>query len=337
MPLDVAEVWNELERVAGDGAERGIRTYRALGETAVGIRAAYVPRDRVLELLIEVPLSWDGVAALPSWRGMRFDVLPLSFGPRPESRHLRLYLEEHEHRSIFLTFCGDLVSALEGITDPAERVGEIQDCISRWNRFFERCGPEGLSPLEQRGLFAELEWMRAMLEGGVNAQDAVRSWKGCERAYHDFDLGGYVVEVKSTMTKEPRSVRISNERQLDDRGLVSLHLFAVTLHASEGGGVTLLDLVSALRGILGSSPSSLSEFGHRLVSAGYSESHAPRYVTSYSIKHAELFRVTQGFPRIVEVPAGTGELTYSVTLAACHPYLVDAERYLKELTGRCNG
>ena len=112
MPVDVAEVWRELEETADQEGNGRARVYRALGDTAVGIRAAYLPRDRTLELLIEVPATWQGQKALPNWRGMRLEVLQLSIGPRADEHQLRLYLEGQEHRPIFLTFCRDLVGSL---------------------------------------------------------------------------------------------------------------------------------------------------------------------------------------------------------------------------------
>lgn len=333
MPRDISRIWEELLAEADSGQDPASRVYRALGDTAVGIRAGVIPRDRVLEVLIEVPPAWEGAKSLPEWRGMSFEVLPLSLLPRQHAHHLRLHLRDQEHKPIFLAFCEDLLDALEGTSDAEARVTEIEASIARWERFFEKCGPGGLSATEQRGLFAELVWMLSMREAGVPAVAAVSSWKGCERGYHDFDLSGSIVEVKSTVAKEPRSVTISNERQLDDRGLRSLHLFVLTLHAMQGGGTTLPGVVQSLRESLAVSPGALSKFERRLVSAGYLEQHAPLYTTHYTVRGRELFRVAEGFPRIVLVPPGVGHLRYSVALAACQSHLVDLASYLTELGG----
>ena len=210
------------------------------------------------------------------------------------------------------------------------RVREIEEALLRWGRFFEKCGPDGLSASEQRGLFAELLWIERLLEHDLDPGSAVASWKGCDRGYHDFDLDGRVVEVKSTMTKEPRHVRISNERQLDDRGLVSLHLYVATLHSSEGGGTTLPELVERLRLRLASA-SALPRLERSLVTAGYLDGHAARYDAHYVVKAEELFEVTPGFPRIVELPQGTGRLRYTVEISACSQFEIQAPEYLDSL------
>ena len=336
MSPDISRAWEELERDAE--AERAdaepSRLFRALGRSAVGIRASYIPKDRIIELLIEVPSAWDGRESLPSWRGMQFEMLQLPLPPRRDVDHLRLYLVDQEHKNVFVTFCQDLVDSLEGITKPSTRVREIEECISRWGRFFEKCGTEGLSRTQQRGLFAELDWLAKMLNGGVDVLDAVKSWKGCERNYHDFDLGGHILEVKSTISKEPRSVRINNERQLDDRGLTSLHLFVLTLHDVEGGGISLPDQVHALRNSLAGSASARARFERGLVSAGYLDAHANRYGVEYNIRNAELFKVYEGFPRIVDLPPGTGRLRYSVSISSCKLFEIDTEDHLDTLAGR---
>ncbi|MHA1735940.1 MAG: PD-(D/E)XK motif protein [Candidatus Thorarchaeota archaeon] len=331
MGQNISSIWDDLEAQASVAQQPVSRVYRALGETAVGIRAGFIPHDRVLELLIEIPSGWSSAAVLPQWRGMRFEILSFPLPPRQDAPHLRLCLDGHEHKQVFLAFCEDLVSALEGISDVERRVREIEGSIARWGRFFEKCGHRGLARAAQRGLFAELTWMRGMLDANIGPVDVVLSWKGCQRGYHDFDLHGDIVEVKSTMTKEPRSVQISNERQLDDRGLNSLHLLVVTLHGMEGGGDTLPETVWALRDSLAASPAALSRFERCLIGAGYLDGHAGFYSTHYMVRKRELFRVTEGFPRIIDVPQGVGHLRYSLTVSACQPHEVDLSAYLTKV------
>ena len=331
MDFNISAIWEELEGKASDGQDAASRVYRALGQTAVGIRAGFLPRERILELLIEVPPTWENAKSLPEWRGMRFEMLPLPLPPREEAHQLQLYLVDHEHKAVFLTFCEDLVTALEKISDAEIRVREIEECIARWSRFFEKSGPSGLTFAAQRGLFAELKWIQNMISTGIDIVETVSSWKGCERAYHDFDLNGDIVEVKSTMSKEPRSVRISNERQLDGRGLRSLHLFVLTLHSMEGGGVTLPNQVQMLRDALSPSATVLSKFERCLVSMGYLEKHAIQYDSHYTVKKQELFEVTESFPRIIDVPSGVGHLRYSVTVSACQQHEVQLPAYLAGL------
>jgi len=326
-----ARVWEELEQNIESHNVKAGRLIRALGESAIGVRAGYVPRDRTLELLIEVPWGWAGDRLIPDWRGMGHEVLDLHLPPRIEEQHLRLFLTSPEHRSVFFSVCEDMVTSLEGIQGSRVRVREIEACLLRWRMFFERSGPDGLSMEMQQGLFAELTLLQKMLEAGITPSTVVESWKGCMRSYHDFDLKGHVIEVKSTRSKEPRGVSISNERQLDDRGLRSLHLYALSLHVVEDGGTTLPERTEAVGQILSSESAALIGFRHKLVCAGYLDRDEAHYVQHFIIKSEDMFLVREGFPRIITLPAGVGELRYRVLLAACEPFRAELNDCLSNL------
>jgi hypothetical protein len=209
------------------------------------------------------------------------------------------------------------------------KVAEVKLQIS-WQDgvvFFERHGQEGLSSEEQIGLYGELWWLQRMIQAGMEFVAAVNSWKGCRRNYHDFETNGHAVEVKTTITKEPRKVQINNERQLDDRGLNSLHLFVLTLAKSSAGGETLPGLVQSLRSILSEKPVAYT-FEHSLREAGYLDIHTHLYNnSSYTVIKEELFHVSEGFPRITDVPQGLGDLHYTVVLSACGHFNYDLSKY----------
>ncbi len=48
------------------------------------------------------------------------------------------------------------------------------------------------------------------------------AWRGPEPAHQDFQFTSGAVEVKATAAKQPQSVRITSERQLDDNGSMNL-------------------------------------------------------------------------------------------------------------------
>ena len=326
-----ASVWEELEMESRGARPSNNRLLRALGASAVGIRAGYFPSTETIELLLEVPQGWSGDKVIPKWRGMSYEIIDLSLPPRRDTPHLRLFLLNQEHREIFILVCEDLVTALEGISNPGTRVKEIEACLLRWRRFFEQSGTDGLGLEMQQGLFAELTWLHHMLIADFDPIKSVDSWKGCERGYHDFDLSGHVVEVKSTRTKEPLSVTISNELQLDDRDLDSLHLYALSLHLADGGGMTLPDRVEGIRSILGPFPAAFDLLRGKLVSAGYLDTHSGLYTKHFIIRSENLYRVVEGFPRIITVPPGVGGLKYLVLLASCEAFRDNVDSYLAEL------
>lgn len=336
-PSIATSIWEELELEGKKKDNQAERLFRALGASAVGIRASYLPRKDELELLIEVPTSWSGHSVIPKWRGMGQEIIELSLPPRLNARHLRLFLVSKDDREIFLMICESIVAAIDGITCDFLRMKEIEICLLRWRNFFERSGTDGLSIEMQQGLFAELIWLGGLLKSGVDPLRAVLSWKGCERGYHDFDFDGFVVEVKSTKTKEPLSVLISDERQLDENGLLSLHLYVISVQFAGNGGMTLADVVKELLLALNVHPAASDLFQKKLLSAGFLDQHADLYKQQLIIKSENFYQVTKEFPRIISTPPGVGDLRYRVFLAACEAFRASIDQYLNNLQGYLNG
>jgi hypothetical protein len=152
--IELEKLWAELCKGALSSQKPLSRVYRALGKTAVGIRASYIPVDQTYELLVEIPSNWEKGRTLPEWRGLRLKVLKELFLPH-ETNQLSLTLLDNDAKDIFLHFTADLVTSLEGISDPTNRIELVVECLERWNSFFERCTSKGLSETAQRGLLAE--------------------------------------------------------------------------------------------------------------------------------------------------------------------------------------
>ncbi len=330
----VRDIWAELENEPEAAAHVRKRVYRRLDlEKESGLRISYYFPGRLLELLVEIgPLNKKPDYSFPNWKGMVFDIIQLDT-PVSGTWHICLRLEKAEHRDVFVSVCSDLAEELQSIDSPSDRKEALLDFMERWSSFFERYSLQGLSEESQRGLFGELWWMRRLIDAGIAKRTAADSWKGCHRGYHDYEISGNVVEVKTTLSKEPRKVQISNERQLDERGLVSLHLLVLTLVQAQMGGESLPSIVAILRQSLAGDASSLRRFERSLHEAGYLETHAHLYDASYTAKTEELFRVAEGFPRITEIPGGLGDLKYSLLVGACASYLVDMDEYINTLKG----
>jgi len=332
MTSSIKEIWLKLESDAASNGLTEKRMYKRLDfEYESGIRLGYTLPEKILEILIQIEESDSDIENLyPKWRGMTFETIVLDI-PRHKTKHIRLFLTSQEHRDIFIIVCEDLILCLRECKNIKQRKIELIHFLKRWSRFFERCGYEGLSQSQQMGLFGELFWLNFMIEKGVDINKALISWKGCEHGYHDFVFGDRVLEVKTTRTKEPQKVRIGNERQLDDQGFRSLHLFILTLHSIRGNENSLPELVDQIRRLLGGSSAS-APFERSLIKAGYLDVHAAAYSTKYVVKKKELFQVQNGFPRIIRIPEGTGDLSYSITVSACKDFNKDIPDYLQMLS-----
>jgi hypothetical protein len=228
----------------------------------------------------------------------------------------------------------DIVDMLIKVQDPVFRIQELQNCIERWSRFFQEYGTEGLPREMQRGLYGELSWLKLILSCKMNSKAAIRSWKGCRRNYHDFQYNGKVVEVKTTMTKEPRKVRINNERQLDNRGFDFLYLFILTLQKIDFGGQELPELVDEIRALIKGDVSSENPLESALRDAGFLDAQATLYTDRYKVNKQEIFEVKSGFPRIIELPSGVGDIKYTITISVCSDFELKIDKAIKNFMGR---
>ena len=233
MEKKIREIWSQLQK---EVEQSNSKRYGRLDiNEEDGFRLS-CDIEKNLEILFTVD---DGKKIndfnFPDWTGMDFDLVELNLPVVGKTKNVLLKLEGDNYKDIFLTICSDFAESLD-MRPHNERYSVFNEFLERWTSFFERSGTEGLSANRQRGLFGELFWLDKMIVSGISSYSALNSWKGCQRSFHDFEINGMVVEVKSTMTKSPVKVTINNERQLNDKGLESLHLLVISLIKSETVG-----------------------------------------------------------------------------------------------------
>ena len=202
--------------------------------------------------------------------------------------------------------------------EPAKAVAVFIGQLARWQRFLA-ASAVGLSAEAQRGLWGELHFLHTRLLPALGGA-AVVGWKGPTGAHQDLQFPGAWIEVKTTLAKQPQTVRITSERQLDDTLAPALFLHVLMLETQEGGPATLPALVAQVRAALGAWPTSREPFEEALLAVGYLDRHAPRYAgVGYAVRQADDFRVRPEFPRIIEadLPVGVGDASYQLSLAAC--------------------
>jgi hypothetical protein len=233
--------------------------------------------------------------------------------------YLGVALREPRFADVFAALAEDLARRIEkAVASGASGVAVFLGQLRRWQRFLA-IARDGLDPAAQRGLWGELHFLKYRLLPPLGGA-AVDGWKGPDGAHQDFQFAGAWIEVKTTLAKQPQSVRIASERQLDETRAPALFLHVLALEAHEGGAATLPAAIADLRAALTAWPAARETFEEKLLAAGYLDQHAPRYdATGYAVRLAQDFRVQGDFPRIVEaaLPAGIGEASYSLSLAAC--------------------
>jgi hypothetical protein len=323
--VTLAAIWEDLEQVQAEGREGRFKRRIRPESTLDLFVAVEKPTNRRMLLMLVSEASIDGVDELPTSQGVEARVARPGDDGRDAA--LELVLTDPRYADIFGALVADIAGAVVVEGDEAAAVAVFVGRLRRWQRFLEEGGLKGLSPEQQRGLFAELWLLREHLLPTLGSVGAVGGWTGPSHASHDFQLGASAVEVKATAAKQHQVLRIASERQLDKTGVAELFLFHLSLDVHLNAGESLPMLVEDLREKLRATTVE-SGFEDRLLDAGYLDAHATLYADSgYAVREENFFRVDTGFPRIVEhdLPAGVGDVRYSVAVSECKHFSVEAE------------
>ena len=201
----------------------------------------------------------------------------------------------------------------------------INETLARW-RWFWGIPPDRLSERDALGLFAELWFLDQWV--GVSAEN-VEAWTRSDSARHDFQWPENSVEVKATARRGDGAVmhNIEHLDQLADPESGTLYLFSLRVVRDRLAANTLPGLVDRcfdqVRGDIASRDSFLRKVSLR----GYSPTHRRLHSSPYRILEERLYEVTGSFPRLtVEsftdgLPAGIGDVSYKLDMAACGAFL----------------
>lgn len=276
----------------------------------------------------------------PECRGLELMLIALDSQP-----YFCVKLRDNNCADVFTALAEDVLRRLISNTDDIHPVLVLLDRLGQWQRFLS-VSREYLSEESQRGLWGELHLLRTHLIPNFGAAFSIEAWKGCQSSHQDFQFDCGAVEVKTTAAKQPQNIRISSERQLDDTGVNFLCLYVVAIDEREISGEmqaqegqSLADLVEEIRSKLVDNPTSLRLFNDKLFNLGWIDSKEEFYQTPVRTPRWErFFHVGATFPRLVEIdlPAGIGDVSYSLSLAACDTFAIPKETMLSGIFGTKN-
>ncbi len=334
--MTIANLWPELE-ADEYSLTRGEWVVRRLHpESLIDIRLGIGGRPSRRALLVTVEQSSLGrECELPKGRGFELVEALIAGCPRTHTT-LAVTLTDQAYSEIFSTLLEDVVSHLLRAQTRACVAAELSTRLKVWQSFMEHSGPEGLTPEGQRGLYGELLFLKETMLRQLGPMRSLNAWVGPNGAQQDFQWQDRACEVKTTTSKQHQKIRIANELQLDGRSVKILWIYHLSLDAHRGAGNTLPDLIASVRSDLANDPIVAGMFALRLLEAGYHEVHAERYTdTGYSVRKATFYHVHDDFPCLTELdlPNGVGDVSYTISLAACEKFEVDASVVHSDIGG----
>lgn len=271
----------------------------------------------------------DSVGKLPKWKGMNEHV-----GIIRDNQSDRLFVSfkqsEDYDRKIYFTIMQDIVDSIEFVIEK-DMLFTLRETLIKWSVFFEFEKNYVLSDSVQQGLYGELYVLEKIIS--LKGSNIIDCWTGCNAETHDFYLGEDALEVKSSSAKGPEKIKISNEYQLDDTGVVGrLFLMYLKMRKSEIYGETLPVIVERILSKLTSVEK--MKFQNKLFKVGYLYQLPELYTVHFTVNDENCYKVVEGFPRITKhnISKGIGAVNYIVSLDACESFLITVETFYKGVT-----
>jgi hypothetical protein len=253
--------------------------------------------------------------------------------------HLGVRLTDATNADVFTALAEDIAPRIAAAASEKAAGLALLDRLRRWQKFLAARSVD-FSVERQRGLYGELHVLRRWIVPAFGATTSIACWRAPQASHQDFQLSGGAIEVKTTTAKQPQTVRITSERQLDDTGIRALYLVVVVLDEREIEGApaevgeTLPGMVADLRRQLAIERLSREAFDDRLLDLGYLDADAPHFESRrFALRTEHIFHVRQNFPRILEsaLAPGVGDVSYALSLAACGSFAVSASSMISSI------
>jgi hypothetical protein len=326
--------WTRLER---DWHANGVTFRRVYPQSSYEIFIAVRHPDGARMLTIEVGTHavedvLRRVHGLPHTRGLEMQFARLDNA----QGKLRVILTDLSLREVFSPLVSDIAAAAHAELDEAGAVLAAVNRFKHWRRMLQNLAESGLSPQSRRGLFGELSLLRDHLLTALAPGEAVRSWTGPTGAHQDFQFPSAAIEVKTSSGKEPQTLVISSERELDDTGIDRLFLAHFSLDERRGGNGESLNIIADRVRDLITDAAARERLDDLLVRVGYLQHHRELYdEPRYTVRKQRFWHVTGDFPRITEADLrqGVGDCEYRISTVGLDQYVLATGDVLSAVEG----
>ena len=237
---------------------------------------------------------------------------------------LYLRLRDPSQVELFHALCIDIVAASELSDEEPDALLRAIQRTHKWHHLLQGGKLETLPEEGQKGLIGELQVLNLLLDN-LKPSAALGAWTGPHGAPKDFELAAHCIEVKARRGASQPFVTISNEFQLADVAGCYVWLAVLAVDKVEDGvGRTLTFFVDDVRArVAAAQISALAELDRKLDAVGYDSLHDyGRW--SWKVGPLAFHAVVANFPRIsAPVKTGVSRVSYSLSLEACAPFVVD--------------
>jgi hypothetical protein len=227
----------------------------------------------------------------------------------------RLTSHEPELLEKFATVAKDVAFHCSAYKGP-QLFLKTQERIKSWANFLKP-SRAGLTHSEFVGLLGELYVLSEHLMPVLPAADSVRAWIGPEGKKQDFTFNQSAIEVKTTISGDQQTIKISSLDQLDK---VTDKLYLMRVVASPAGDSSGFNL----RGLF---EDCLNAIDHDVIAEGlflqkasdlYGKASESQLKDHFLVANVSFFNVGDGFPKLTQSDVGLAirDVKYEIVVTA---------------------
>lgn len=323
----ILEIWSELEKNKKGGFYKQL--YESNKPFHIYGTYDYSNRYYGIGFIIDNDFKID-IDHFSNLKELR--IILISDNSFENSRFLSIQLLDAYSKDIFSALCENLIQSVIDLSSEKKRIRTVINQLEKWKSMFDRINSEGLTAAQQQGLFGELHFLEKLFScSDVTPNDVLYTWVGVDADLRDFQGTNWAVEVKTSATNNPQSVKINGERQLDETFLDTLFLYHCSVEVSKSNGQSLPQKIAIIRKRLNNDTIALNVFNAKLFEVGYIDKQEHLYYDRcYQIRNESFYHINADFPRIKEseLRKGVGDVKYSIVLQMCNEYLVSENQVL---------
>lgn len=300
-------VWTQL-LLEPPSAESAFRTRDLEVVTPAGAAAAAVDADGNRHLLIPLARNQRQRTKLDG-ANLRLGEIALEDADVYQ-RYADIQCVNRRLDDLFSELCTDVVAAIA--ERPSSALAAANQVLADWRALFAPPSHR-LTDAQLAGIFGELLTLRDLLQ---RSPSSFTAWLGPSGHRHDFAAGVHAVEVKTTLHKESRTIRIHGLDQLDPPEAGSLYLRFIRL-TSDPAAQSIVELADQVLSLSDNQPAVIN----LLAQAGYVLGEHSEYADRrFTVIEDELHPVDDEFPRLTEhdLPEGSQhrihDVDYSIDL-----------------------
>lgn len=231
-------------------------------------------------------------------------------------------LVNRRQEDVFISMSSDIIEYSKDETTHNGALSKVLRRYSQWLKLLDHKRSTLLSANAQKGLIAELSFLRETIDRGTSPVDAIAGWVGPDGADQDFVYTDRWYEIKATGVSSS-AVTISSIEQLDNTETGELVVYRIDKCApTQSGSITLYQIVHDIIAKLVQSPGIIDDFVLKLASVGYID--MKEYDTVFFvIASKQYYLVNDTFPKLcrMDLPKEITSAEYQIDLPSIVPWI----------------